>query len=89
MPVNLSLITLVASLMRLHGGEFEMFSQKGIGTTATIIFTAKRVIQDDSASSASVEFDEDGDEDGGGDSSGDNNGEGGSANVHPSSSSLQ
>jgi len=36
-------LTLVQSLMTLHGGTFELFSQKGIGTTATLIFPAKRV----------------------------------------------
>jgi PAS domain S-box-containing protein len=36
-------LTLVNSLMRLHGGRFEMFSQKGIGTTAAVIFPAVRV----------------------------------------------
>jgi signal transduction histidine kinase len=38
-------LTLVQSLMSLHGGSFELFSQKGIGTTATLIFPAKRVSQ--------------------------------------------
>ena len=38
-------LTLVQSLMALHGGTFELFSQKGIGTTATLIFPAKRVSQ--------------------------------------------
>lgn len=36
-------LTLVQSLMTLHGGSFELFSQKGIGTTATLIFPSKRV----------------------------------------------
>jgi PAS domain S-box-containing protein len=36
-------LTLVDSLIKLHGGSLEIFSQKGIGTTATIIFPAKRV----------------------------------------------
>ncbi len=36
-------LTLVDSLIRLHGGRLELFSQKGIGTTATVIFPAKRV----------------------------------------------
>lgn len=36
-------LTLVQSLMSLHGGSFELFSQKGIGTTATLIFPPKRV----------------------------------------------
>jgi PAS domain S-box-containing protein len=36
-------LTLVKSLMTLHGGSLELFSQKGVGTTATLIFPAKRV----------------------------------------------
>lgn len=40
-------LTLVQSLMSLHGGSFELFSQKGIGTTATLIFPAKRVSRQD------------------------------------------
>lgn len=36
-------LTLVQSLMNLHGGSFEMFSQKGVGTTATLVFPPKRV----------------------------------------------
>lgn len=36
-------LTLVDSLINLHGGEFELFSQKGIGTTATLVFPAERV----------------------------------------------
>jgi PAS domain S-box-containing protein len=36
-------LTLVQSLMGLHGGSFELFSQKGIGTTATLVFPHKRV----------------------------------------------
>jgi signal transduction histidine kinase len=36
-------LTLVRALMDLHGGTFELFSQKGIGTTATLVFPAKRV----------------------------------------------
>lgn len=37
-------LTLVQSLMSLHGGSFELFSQKGVGTTATLIFPPKRVV---------------------------------------------
>ena len=36
-------LTLVDSLIKLHGGRFELFSQKGVGTTATVVFPAKRV----------------------------------------------
>lgn len=38
-------LTLVKSLVELHGGALEMVSQKGIGTTATLIFPQKRVAQ--------------------------------------------
>lgn len=37
-------LTLVSSLVGLHGGELELVSQKGIGTTATLIFPSKRVV---------------------------------------------
>jgi PAS domain S-box-containing protein len=36
-------LTLVDALMKLHGGTLELFSQKGIGTTATVIFPKDRV----------------------------------------------
>lgn len=36
-------LTLVNSLIELHGGRFEMFSQKGLGTTVTLIFPATRL----------------------------------------------
>lgn len=39
-------LTLVDSLMKLHGGRLELFSQKGIGTTATLIFPTRRVTQE-------------------------------------------
>ena len=39
-------LTLVDSLMKLHNGRLELFSQKGIGTTATIVFPARRVARD-------------------------------------------
>ena len=39
-------LTLVQSLVGLHGGELELVSQKGIGTTVTLIFPAKRVTSD-------------------------------------------
>ncbi len=48
-------LTLVDSLMRMHGGKLELFSQKGIGTTATIVFPAKRVAQDTTAASGKTE----------------------------------
>ena len=36
-------LTLVSSLVHLHGGQLEMISQKGIGTAVTVIMPAKRV----------------------------------------------
>lgn len=36
-------LTLVKSLVDLHGGELDMVSQKGIGTTVTLMFPAQRV----------------------------------------------
>lgn len=36
-------LTLVDALVKLHEGKLELFSQKGIGTTATLIFPPKRV----------------------------------------------
>ena len=39
-------LTLVTSLMKLHGGSLELVSQKGIGTTATLVFPKKRVAID-------------------------------------------
>lgn len=36
-------LTLVDALIGLHGGSLELISQKGIGTTATLIFPARRV----------------------------------------------
>ena len=36
-------LTLVKTLVGLHGGELELVSQKGIGTTVTLIFPEKRV----------------------------------------------
>ena len=45
-------LTLVDSLIKLHGGRLELFSQKGIGTTATVIFPAQRVVQQAGSSRA-------------------------------------
>ncbi|MCD8570781.1 MAG: PAS domain-containing sensor histidine kinase [Alphaproteobacteria bacterium] len=36
-------LTLVTSLMKLHDGDLEIFSQKGIGTTVTIVFPVERI----------------------------------------------
>ena len=36
-------LTLVDALVKLHEGNLELFSQKGIGTTATLIFPPRRV----------------------------------------------
>ena len=38
-------LTLVDALVKLHGGRFELFSQKGIGTTATIILPGERIVR--------------------------------------------
>ena len=65
-------LTLVDSLIKLHGGRLELFSQKGIGTTATIVFPAKRVAQEQKDGAA--EDDGRGVEKGGG--FGDDDGEG-------------
>jgi PAS domain S-box-containing protein len=35
-------LTLVNSLTKLHGGRFEMMSQKGVGTTAMVVFPSVR-----------------------------------------------
>lgn len=42
-------LTLVTSLIKLHGGRFDLFSQKGIGTTATVIFPVDRISVTDPA----------------------------------------
>lgn len=39
-------LTLVKALVDLHEGKLEIFSQKGVGTTVSIILPAKRVQQD-------------------------------------------
>jgi PAS domain S-box-containing protein len=39
-------LTLVNSLIHLHGGRLEIFSQKGIGTTVTLVFPPSRVVRD-------------------------------------------
>lgn len=36
-------LSLVQSLMRLHGGEVEIISQKGIGTTVVLVFPKARI----------------------------------------------
>lgn len=38
-------LSLVQSLMKLHGGEVEIFSQKGIGTTVVLTFPKARIQQ--------------------------------------------
>lgn len=45
-------LTLVDSLIRLHEGRFELFSQKGIGTTATLIFPVRRVVREEDQSAS-------------------------------------
>lgn len=39
-------LTLVHSLLKLHGGRLELFSQKGIGTTATMILPKSRLVRE-------------------------------------------
>ncbi len=36
-------LTLVNSMMQLHDGKLEIFSEKGVGTTATVVFPAERI----------------------------------------------
>lgn len=48
-------LTLVGALIRLHGGRFELFSQKGIGTTATLIFPPSRVPEQEGESQHSAQ----------------------------------
>ena len=45
-------LTLVDALVRLHEGKLELFSQKGIGTTVTIVFPKDRVAQPKQAASS-------------------------------------
>lgn len=40
-------LTLVNSLMKLHGGNVEIVSQKGIGTTVTLVFPSSRLVQEE------------------------------------------
>ncbi len=47
-------LTLAQSLIELHGGELELVSQKRVGTTATIIFPAKRVVKEQAAENKSA-----------------------------------
>jgi len=39
-------LTIVESLVKLHGGELKLISQKGAGTTARVIMPASRVLMD-------------------------------------------
>ncbi|MCM2344674.1 MAG: PAS domain-containing sensor histidine kinase [Alphaproteobacteria bacterium] len=59
-------LTLVTSLMELHGGDLELVSQKGIGTTATLVFPKKRVVLDNGqkgkSGETSTDYTADGDE---------------------------
>lgn len=49
-------LTLVNALMKMHGGRLELFSQKGVGTTASITFPVERISisQDDDEREAHV-----------------------------------
>ncbi|MBI1216033.1 MAG: PAS domain S-box protein [Alphaproteobacteria bacterium] len=40
-------LTIVESLVRLHGGQFQIISQKGLGTTARVILPASRLLRDE------------------------------------------
>ena len=42
-------LTLVDSLIKLHGGRLDLVSKKGIGTTATLVFPSKRVAKQSQA----------------------------------------
>ena len=39
-------LTIVESLVKLHGGELQLISQKGAGTTARVVMPASRVLLD-------------------------------------------
>lgn len=45
-------LTLADALIKLHGGSLELFSQKGIGTTATVVFPASRIQRKDETQAA-------------------------------------
>ena len=47
-------LNLVNSLIKLHGGKLELFSQKGIGTTVTVMIPPNRVAQDSSRDDSSA-----------------------------------
>ena len=47
-------LTLADALIKLHGGKLELFSQKGIGTTATVIFPASRIQRSEGAGTGSA-----------------------------------
>lgn len=49
-------LTLVDALIKLHQGRLELFSQKGIGTTATLVFPARRVTRRGSSTPSDVHF---------------------------------
>lgn len=42
-------LTLVDSLIKLHGGRLDLVSKKGVGTTAILVFPAKRVAKQSNA----------------------------------------
>lgn len=48
-------LTLVKALVDLHGGSFDLISQKGIGTTAMLTFPAKRVSQKPAGKTSSLD----------------------------------
>jgi PAS domain S-box-containing protein len=42
-------LTIVDSIVRLHGGSFRLISQKGVGTTARVVMPAHRVLHNPTA----------------------------------------
>jgi PAS domain S-box-containing protein len=51
-------LTIVESLVRLHGGTFRLSSEKGMGTTARVIMPASRVLRDEGGPKPSTNYDE-------------------------------
>ncbi|MGH1398847.1 MAG: PAS domain S-box protein [Alphaproteobacteria bacterium] len=49
-------LTLVDALLKLHGGALDLFSQKGIGTTATAVFPADRLIAKKEVAAQGVDY---------------------------------
>lgn len=47
-------LTIVESLVRLHGGRFELLSEKGVGTTARVIMPAASILRRDAGAQLRV-----------------------------------